>query len=1136
MNSSTVEELREAIRQVRRRRNLILHVRQIGWSLAILTALFVVFGILEMTLHPPRPVSILLFCLLGVVVGVLLWGYVRAVRRFDSDDRRLAQYIDERIPGLQQRLITSMDSWEKRSTDSPSQLVESLWLDTVAHVHSSNVQQVAGSRSAWFAVGTAFFLICLLAGALWDSTRFSGAARRVAWPWSLPAMNLLQPEGFRIAPGDILVRRGSDIAITARIENGASKNVFLYLREKTEQWKRVPMRVDESTIDYLYYLPGVVNDISYYVDSGEGRSRQYQIKVFDLTRVETIDVDFIFPEYTGIENKTEKNGGDIIAPEGTEVRLQITFNGPIQQSALKFEDGTIIDLSHSNNVATGAFTVAKDTTYVVDAFDQEGRHIENPVQYLVRSTPDLPPEITVNMPGRDLKVMALEEVSIAVTARDDFGMTKLALNYNIAGNFEQNVNFLDAEGKDAPRTMDSSMIIYLEDLQVVPGDFIAYFLTAEDNNDIDGPSEVLSDIYFLEVISTDEEFRRASQQGGGAGQLGQQQRPNALLENQKNIIAATWKLLSRQKKFPGETFTEDVKIVAESQQNIAQRTQMSFSRLNERFSFADESYDRAITHLREAVGHMQTAAEKLFSEQLKEALGPEQAALQAILKAEAQNRRTDIQMASQRGNSGAGGASFNEREDLRELFEMEMGRLENRYEMPGTASGSGSAEQEEVLKRLRQLAQRQERLNRAQSDADRRQDLLTEAQQRRHLEELRREQEALSREAESLARKWSQQAGINRTQSSLSSLDQAISQMQEAARNLERRDPGIAAASGRQALQKLRDQEKRIERRQGISGLDLVKELSEKATQLQAQENEILTEMESLRVAESSKKDSEHQRSTSGTQAGIEKIIINKDHLQGALQETEDIIRAAGAAGRQSQPELELKALEALRSLKTEDIEQQIEASKTGLLAGQLEAAMGMERKIDQSIRRLSTRLQEFDALVPESGAEKNQQAAADAAALSRELENLQRQVEALKRKQEMSTQSRGTAGIQPGDPGLDQRADLSALRDGLARSRSHAQGLLQPWAQGESWAVDARSIYRELTRAQIEDFINQPALWQTLLEPARELASMLQAKIEMERFSNNAFSPAEQAPPPRYESQVETYYRALSEITQKKE
>ncbi len=560
---------------------------------------------------------------------------------------------------------------------------------------------------------------------------------------------------------------------------------------------------------------------------------------------------------------------------------------------------------------------------------------------------------------------------------------------------------------------------------------------------------------------------------------------------------------------------------------------MSLSRLIERFSFADESYDRAVTHLREAVEHMQAAAEKLSSESLKEALGPEQAALQAILKAEAQSRQTAIQMARNRGGATAGSGSSREREDLRELFDMEMGRLENRYEMPGTASAAGRVEQEEVLLRLRQLAQRQERLNRAQLDTDRRKDRLSEAQQRRHLEELRREQEALSRQAEALSQKWSRQAGVNRTQSALSSLDQAINQMREAARNLERRDPGIAAASGRRALQKLRDQEKRIQRRQATSAADLVKELNEKALQLQAQEHEILTKMEELSAEESKKKIRQDRQTSRGTQEGIPEIITKKDHLQEALQETEDIIRATGAKGRQSQPEIARKALAALRSLKSEDIEQRIEESKTGLQAGRLDLVMEMEKEIEQSIRRLGARLQELDALVPKSGPQRIQQAADNAAALSRELENLRRQVDALRLKQGESAQSRGAPGMQPASSGRDQPADLNRMRDGLARSRRYAHGLLQPWAEGERWAVDARSIYRELTGAQIEDFMNQPDLWQTLLEPVRELASTLRAQTEMDRFNDKPFSALEQAPPPGYESQVETYYRAISEITE---
>ena len=85
-------------------------MKQIGLSLTILTAAFIFCGILEMTLSPPPFVTILFFGCLGAMVGAMGWWYARAVRRYDSDDRRLAQYVDDRTPELQQRLITSMDS------------------------------------------------------------------------------------------------------------------------------------------------------------------------------------------------------------------------------------------------------------------------------------------------------------------------------------------------------------------------------------------------------------------------------------------------------------------------------------------------------------------------------------------------------------------------------------------------------------------------------------------------------------------------------------------------------------------------------------------------------------------------------------------------------------------------------------------------------------------------------------------------------------------------------------------------------------------------------------------------------------------------------------------------------------------
>ena len=87
----------------------------------------------------------------------------------------------------------------------------------------------------------------------------------------------------------------------------------------------------------------------------------------------------------------------------------------------------------------------------------------------------------------------------------------------MVGRDEVAVDFLPEE---QTRTVAGNQMIYMEDLGVQPGDFISYYMTLADNNDLSGAQSVVSDIYFLQVVPTDQEFRRASgggQQGGGGG-------------------------------------------------------------------------------------------------------------------------------------------------------------------------------------------------------------------------------------------------------------------------------------------------------------------------------------------------------------------------------------------------------------------------------------------------------------------------------------------------------------------------------------------------------------------------------------------------------------------------------------------
>jgi hypothetical protein len=314
---------------------------------------------------------------------------------------------------------------------------------------------------------------------------------------------------------------------------------------------------------------------------------------------------------------------------------------------------------------------------------------------------------------------------------------------------------------------------------------------------------------------------------------------------------------------------------------------------------------------------------------------------------------------------------------------------------------------------------------------------------------------------------------------------------------------------------------------------DLVNALSRKGEELKTQEKQIQKNLE--KAVEKSMDRASSQK--------IKDLRTAKEKMKQGLTEVEALLRAVGIRGRQIRPETTDKAVDALRLLKRERVKDQIEESQEMLSQGQLSLAVETEKRIDRSIHRISEKLQGLGGddrkskKVPTYQAHK---AASDATDMRRELEKLQRQIDALrnsnqKREQALSG-AEGQSSIQQGsDPndGMGERSpNLKPMRERLHTIRRYAQGLLQPWAQGESWSVNARSIHRKLTQKEIEDFLSQPDLWKPLLEDVRELESALRSRAEILKFKEKLFLSQEKELPTDYRQLIEEYYRNLSKVS----
>ncbi len=1135
MSTTSIEVLRENIRRIQRRRTRLVSLREISLGVVVLAILFPVLGINEMMFELPLVGRLALTGILVVAAGAFAWRYIYIHRQKSRDQRQIAHYVDEHIPELEQRLITSMEFGEKGPPGDTSVLVEKLWEDTLAKFQRLNTDRVSSIRSAWPMAAAALVALGGLFFAVWSFNEFSLAGMRVIMPWLQPHATATMPVGLTVAPGTIKIQRGTDVMLIARVANAVPKQVNVYLQTDSVEWRRTPMTTEGDENTYVYLLPMVKKDVSYYVDIGVKRSDQHRISVFDRPRVEQIDLDYLYPEYTGLKNKTVRNQGDVIAPQGTRIRLHADFNKTVEKAAIHFDDGTTMDLAVNDTTASGSFKVTQDATYTINVIDAEQMENEDPYEYFVRSLPDVPPTVTLIRPGRDKKVMSLEEVSIAAAAEDDYGLTEFALNYMVGGGEKRQIDFLAQSTGHLQASIQGRTTLFLEDLEVEPGELVLYYLTARDNTQRSDVDEIASDIYFLEVVPTDEAFRRASQQAGGGGGGGGGRRPDsALIENQKNIIAATWKLLKQRKETSPAKFAENVTTIADSQRQVMERTTLSLRRLSERLSFSDKSYQRAVEHLQQAVTHMETAIEKLTARQLMQALSPEQSALQAIMKAESESRNTTVQMARRGGGGGSGSQQHREREDLRQLFEMEMGRLENRYELPKQFAGSEpDSNRDDTLEKLQDLARRQERLNREQKDFARRQDRMTAEQRKRRLEELRREQEELRQAAEELSRQMSQLArreGMRQWSDRQQQIKDAARRMQEAERNLRRQDAGTALSKGQQAIERLRDQEKemRLDRQTTVS--NLIDSLNRKGRALQQQEQRILTRLRALK----NQTDSESSQAETQALREVNDVLAEKEKMQAELSDAEAMLKTVGRNGRTDQPDIADRAMETLQALKGERVKDRIEESRKMLEKGWLSHSLDIEKKIDKSIKRLSKRLQNLDRPADPSREERIQQAATDAGGLRRELENLEKEIAALKQNDALNQRSSSGIAPQPDGQVRGSPAGPNArkrMQQALQRSRRHAQGLVQPWTRGESWGGDARSIQRELTQKEVDDFLSQPDLWKNLLAPARELESTLQAEAKSRQLKKKIFSTPEETVPIPYQDLVDNYYRELSRV-----
>jgi hypothetical protein len=668
------------------------------------------------------PLRVLLYAAVAVAAVALL-----AIPLLKINRRRLTRMLEQRIPSMKQRLLTIAER-----PDAANPFTEIVAEDALRIAHEQQAESLAPARLMYAFCGSGALALGILIWIITAAPGYWGYGASLLWTGSANAGKRPLYD-IAVQPGNKTVRRKADQMITAQLAGFSAHQVALHARYGSAKWETTPMQPQRNGNGYQFLFAGIADPVEYYVQADAMQSKHYTLGVKDLPAIERVRVALHFPAALKLADAVQDPGGDIRAVQGTQADISVLTDKPLARGLLVLENGAKVELARGEgNWLNARLPITKDGSYHVAALD-EADTVRLSDDYFIEARKDEPPSVRIVRPGRDPHVSPIEEVPITVEASDDFGVEGLELRYSVNGGAEQTVPLLKSKGA---KEAQGGTTLYFENLKVQPGDLVSFYAAARDAN-----TTSRTDIVFAQAEPFDFKFSQ-SQQAGGMG-MGMGGQDDDISERQKQIIAATWNELKGDGEANAATVKEHARFLSDLESKLGEQSKTLADRMaNRDLSSTNAQFEEFSRLMTQASSEMADASGELKPGKWRDALAPEQKALQSLLRADALFR--DIQVAY--GSMNGGGMGSGAQRDLARMLDLEMDTSKNQYET-GQSPSQASEQQKAVddaFQRLQALARRQKELAGQSSQQQPLEQRWQEEQLRREAEELRQQMQQLA--------------------------------------------------------------------------------------------------------------------------------------------------------------------------------------------------------------------------------------------------------------------------------------------------------------------------------------------------------------------------------------------------------
>ena len=316
---------------------------------------------------------------------------------------------------------------------------------------------------------------------------------------------------FSIKPGNSTVTKGEGIELTAIVYGGKAGDVSFFIKGEDETGFGRRKTIENNNGSFTCTIQNVQNSFLYYVKADDVKSGGYEIKTFNRPVITFFELKIIPPAYSGLPDETLKDNGNASLLAGSKIYFNLSSSQELKSAFIASSDSISRPMNCEGNTARLEMRVNKEFSYHFEIRDKEGRGNINPAGYVIKLIPDSYPAVALLSPVNNFNVRGLPSINIISRISDDFGFSKMELNYRISeSKYEKPKEEYSKVNISLKPGLKEQDVLYnwnLAGLYLAEGDALSCYVEVFDNDNINGPKSAKSEIITLRVPSIESLFK-----------------------------------------------------------------------------------------------------------------------------------------------------------------------------------------------------------------------------------------------------------------------------------------------------------------------------------------------------------------------------------------------------------------------------------------------------------------------------------------------------------------------------------------------------------------------------------------------------------------------------------------------------